>query len=141
MPIGTVPIYEALNRVKKLEDLNIDVYLEVIEEQAQQGVDYFTIHAGVLIQYVPHGGQAHHRHRQPRRRDPGAVDDPASQAELPLRELRPHHEDDGEVRRELLAGRRPASRLHRGRQRRGAVCRAEDAGRADQDRPGRATCR
>ena len=53
VPIGTVPIYEALNRVKKLEDLNIDVYLEVIEEQAQQGVDYFTIHAGVLIQYVP----------------------------------------------------------------------------------------
>ena len=37
VPIGTVPIYEALNRVKKLEDLNIDVYLEVIEEQAQQG--------------------------------------------------------------------------------------------------------
>jgi phosphomethylpyrimidine synthase len=53
VPIGTVPIYEALARVKKLEDLNIDLYLEVIEEQAQQGVDYFTIHAGVLIQYVP----------------------------------------------------------------------------------------
>src|ERR1700723_3185650 len=53
VPIGTVRIYEALNRVKKLEDLNIDVYLEVIEEQAQQGVDYFTVHAGVLIQYVP----------------------------------------------------------------------------------------
>src|ERR1700726_3445637 len=53
VPIGTVPIYEALNRVKKLEDLNIDLYLEVIEEQAQQGVDYFTVHAGVLIQYVP----------------------------------------------------------------------------------------
>src|ERR1700743_87054 len=53
VPIGTVPIYEALNRVKKLEDLNIDLYLEVLEEQAQQGVDYFTIHAGVLIQYVP----------------------------------------------------------------------------------------
>ena len=53
VPIGTIPIYEALNRVKKLEDLNIDVYLEVIEEQAQQGVDYFTVHAGVLIQYVP----------------------------------------------------------------------------------------
>jgi len=53
VPIGTVPIYEALQRVKKLEDLNIDLYLEVIEEQAQQGVDYFTIHAGVLIQYVP----------------------------------------------------------------------------------------
>jgi phosphomethylpyrimidine synthase len=53
VPIGTVPIYEALARVKRLEDLNIDVYLEVIEEQAQQGVDYFTVHAGVLIQYVP----------------------------------------------------------------------------------------
>jgi phosphomethylpyrimidine synthase len=53
VPIGTVPIYEALNRVKRLEDLNIDVYLEVIEEQAEQGVDYFTVHAGVLIQYLP----------------------------------------------------------------------------------------
>jgi phosphomethylpyrimidine synthase len=53
VPIGSVPIYEALNRVKRLEDLNIDVYLEVIEEQAEQGVDYFTVHAGVLIQYVP----------------------------------------------------------------------------------------
>ena len=91
VPIGTVPLYEALSRVKKVEDLNIDLYLEVIEEQAQQGVDYFTIHAGVLIQYVPLVSQAHHRHRQPRRRHHGAVDDRAPQAELPLRELRPHH--------------------------------------------------
>ncbi len=53
VPIGTVPLYEALNRVKRLEDLNIDVYLEVIEEQAKQGVDYFTIHAGVLVEYIP----------------------------------------------------------------------------------------
>jgi phosphomethylpyrimidine synthase len=53
VPIGTVPIYEALNRVRRVEDLTIDLYLEVIEEQAQQGVDYFTIHAGVLIQYLP----------------------------------------------------------------------------------------
>ncbi len=53
VPIGTVPLYEALQRVKRVEDLNIDLYLEVIEEQAQQGVDYFTVHAGVLIQYVP----------------------------------------------------------------------------------------
>src|SRR5437899_7338374 len=53
VPIGTVPIHEALSRVKRVEDLNIDMYLEVIEEQAQQGVDYFTIHAGVLIQYIP----------------------------------------------------------------------------------------
>lgn len=53
VPIGTVPIYEALARVRRVEDLNINVMLEVIEEQAQQGVDYMTIHAGVLVQHVP----------------------------------------------------------------------------------------
>jgi len=53
VPIGTVPIYEAIARVKRVEDLNADVMLEVIEEQAAQGVDYMTIHAGVLIQYLP----------------------------------------------------------------------------------------
>ncbi|MGZ4825161.1 MAG: phosphomethylpyrimidine synthase ThiC, partial [Terriglobales bacterium] len=53
VPIGTVPIYEAIARVKRLEDLNADIMLEVIEEQAAQGVDYMTIHAGVLIQYLP----------------------------------------------------------------------------------------
>jgi phosphomethylpyrimidine synthase len=53
VPIGTVPIYEALARVRRVEDLNIGVMLEVIEEQAEQGVDYMTIHAGVLVQYVP----------------------------------------------------------------------------------------
>jgi phosphomethylpyrimidine synthase len=54
VPIGTVPIYEALERVQgKVEDLNLALYLEVLEEQAQQGVDYFTIHAGVLLRYVP----------------------------------------------------------------------------------------
>src|SRR5512143_3434161 len=53
VPIGTVPIYEAIARVKRVEDLNAAVMLEVIEEQAAQGVDYMTIHAGVLIQYLP----------------------------------------------------------------------------------------
>src|SRR5438270_12938255 len=53
VPIGTVPIYEAITRVKRVEDLNIGVMLEVIEEQAEQGVDYMTIHAGVLVQYLP----------------------------------------------------------------------------------------
>ena len=48
VPIGTVPIYEALSRVKRTEDLTIGLMLEVIEEQAEQGVDYMTIHAGVL---------------------------------------------------------------------------------------------
>src|SRR5438876_9680886 len=53
VPIGTVPIYEAVPRVKRIEDLSADLMLEVIEEQAAQGVDYMTIHAGVLIQYLP----------------------------------------------------------------------------------------
>jgi phosphomethylpyrimidine synthase len=53
VPIGTVPIYEGLSRVRRVEDLTADIMLEVIEEQAEQGVDYMTIHAGVLIQHVP----------------------------------------------------------------------------------------
>ena len=53
VPIGTVPIYEAVSRVKRIEDLTADLMLEVIEEQAEQGVDYMTIHAGVLIEYLP----------------------------------------------------------------------------------------
>src|SRR6266496_2368149 len=53
VPIGTVPLYEAVSRVKRIEDLNTDIMLEVIAEQGEQGVDYMTIHAGVLIQYLP----------------------------------------------------------------------------------------
>ncbi|HAX45063.1 MAG TPA: phosphomethylpyrimidine synthase ThiC [Bryobacteraceae bacterium] len=53
VPVGTVPIYEALSRVRRVEDLTASVMLEVIEEQAQQGVDYMTIHAGVLVQHIP----------------------------------------------------------------------------------------
>ena len=54
IPIGTVPIYEALTRVAgKIADLRWPVMRDVIQEQAEQGVDYMTIHAGVLIQYVP----------------------------------------------------------------------------------------
>jgi phosphomethylpyrimidine synthase len=52
VPIGTVPIYEALERVKRPEDLSIGLLLEVIEEQALQGVDYMTIHAGVLLEHL-----------------------------------------------------------------------------------------
>jgi phosphomethylpyrimidine synthase len=53
VPIGTVPIYEALSRVRRTEDLSIELMLEVIEEQAEQGVDYMTIHAGVLREFLP----------------------------------------------------------------------------------------
>jgi len=54
VPIGTVPIYQALEKVKgKAEELTIDVFLETLREQCEQGVDYFTIHAGVLLRYIP----------------------------------------------------------------------------------------
>jgi phosphomethylpyrimidine synthase len=54
VPIGTVPIYQALEKVGgKAEDLSFEVFLDTLVEQAQQGVDYFTIHAGVLLRYIP----------------------------------------------------------------------------------------
>jgi phosphomethylpyrimidine synthase len=52
-PLGTVPIYEAIERVEKVEDLTADLFFEVIEEQAQDGVDFMTIHAGLLLEHVP----------------------------------------------------------------------------------------
>jgi phosphomethylpyrimidine synthase len=54
VPIGTVPIYQALEKVGgKAEELTWDLYRDTLIEQAEQGVDYFTIHAGVLLRYVP----------------------------------------------------------------------------------------
>jgi phosphomethylpyrimidine synthase len=54
VPIGTVPIYQALEKVGgKAEDLTWEIYRDTLIEQAEQGVDYFTVHAGVLLRYVP----------------------------------------------------------------------------------------
>jgi len=54
VPIGTVPIYQALEKVNgKPEDLTWEVYRDTLIEQAEQGVDYFTIHAGVLLRFIP----------------------------------------------------------------------------------------
>jgi phosphomethylpyrimidine synthase len=54
VPIGTVPIYQALQKVGGVpEELNFELFMETLEEQARQGVDYFTIHAGVLLEYIP----------------------------------------------------------------------------------------
>jgi phosphomethylpyrimidine synthase len=54
VPIGTVPIYQALEKVDgKAADLSWEVYRETLIEQCEQGVDYFTVHAGVLLRYVP----------------------------------------------------------------------------------------
>ncbi len=54
VPVGTVPIYQALEKVEgRAEDLTWDIYRDTLIEQAEQGVDYFTIHAGVLLRYIP----------------------------------------------------------------------------------------
>ncbi len=53
VPIGTVPIYQALESVSRVEDLTIEHLLATIEKQAQQGVDYMTIHAGTLLRHIP----------------------------------------------------------------------------------------
>src|SRR6202012_3755182 len=54
VPIGTVPIYQALEKVNgKAEDLTWELFRDTLIEQAEQGVDYFTIHAGVLLRFVP----------------------------------------------------------------------------------------
>src|SRR4029453_4818680 len=54
VPIGTVPIYQALEKVGGVaEDLTWEIYRDTLIEQAEQGVDYFTVHAGVLLEYVP----------------------------------------------------------------------------------------
>jgi phosphomethylpyrimidine synthase len=53
VPVGTVPIYQAIQQVKKVEDLSERDMLDMIEHQAKQGVDYMTIHAGILRDYIP----------------------------------------------------------------------------------------
>ena len=54
VPVGTVPIYQALEKVNGVaEDLTWDIFRETLVEQAEQGVDYFTIHAGVRLPFIP----------------------------------------------------------------------------------------
>ena len=142
MPIGTVPIYQALEKVGGVaEDLTWEIYRDTLIEQAEQGVDYFTVHAGVLLRYVPltanrvtgivsRGGSimakwclAHHKESFLYTRFRG--------------DLRDH----GGVRRLVLAGRRAPARQHRRRERRGPVRRAADPGRAEPRSRGSTTCR
>ena len=53
VPIGTVPIYQIIQNVKDVGDITPQMMLDMVEHQAQQGVDYMTIHAGVLLEYLP----------------------------------------------------------------------------------------
>ena len=132
------------------KSLTWEVYRDTVIEQAEQGVDYMTVHAGVLLRYVAADRLASDRHRQPGRLDHGRLVPGPPPGELPLHPLRGAVRDPGRLRRRLLARRRAAARVGRRRQRRGPAGRAAHARRADRDglgprRPGhdrrtRATC-
>ena len=126
VPIGTVPIYQALEKVDgKAEDLTWEIYRDTLIEQAEQGVDYFTIHAGVLLRYIP----------MTAKRMTGIVSRGGSiMAKWCLAHhkesfLYTHFEDICEIMKaydvSFSARRRPAARLGLRRQRRGADGRAE----------------
>ena len=138
VPIGTVPIYQALEKVGgKAEELTWEIYRDTLIEQCEQGVDYFTIHAGVRLPLHPADREPRHRHRLARRLDHGQMVPGASQGELPLHALRARSARScARYDVSVLARRRPAPGLDRRRQRRGAVRRAGDPGRAHQDRAG-----
>ncbi len=85
MPIGTVPIYQALEKVDgDPVKLDWEVYKDTLIEQCEQGVDYFTIHAGVRLGYIHLTADRGHRHRVARRLDHGQMVPGASPRELPL---------------------------------------------------------
>ena len=137
VPIGTVPIYQALEKVNgKAEDLTWEIYRDTLIEQCEQGVDYITVHAGVLLRYVPLTAKRKTGIVSPRRLDHGRVVPGAPPGELPLHALRRDLRAARAVRRHLLPRRRAAPGLHRRRQRRGAVRRAAHPRRAHRDRLG-----
>jgi phosphomethylpyrimidine synthase len=80
VPIGTVPIYSMIIG-RRIENLTIEMVLETLEHQAQQGVDYFTIHAGVLHEHLQYVRDRSDRDRQPRRLTAGQMDDSPQQTE------------------------------------------------------------
>ena len=131
VPIGTVPIYQALEKVNgEANALTWEIFRDTVIEQCEQGVDYMTIHAGVLLRYVPltanrvtgivsRGGSimagwclAHH------------------QENFLVHALRRAVRNFRQVRRRVLPRRRAAARRDGGRQRRGAVRRTGHPGRA-----------
>ncbi len=115
VPIGTVPIYQALEKVGgKAEELTWEIFRDTLIEQAEQGVDYFTIHAGVRLPYIPLTANTHDRNSKSRWIDHGEVVSRASRREFSLHALPRDLRNHGRLRRFVLAGRWSASRFDRG---------------------------
>ena len=142
VPIGTVPIYQALEKVNgDPTALTWEVYRDTVIEQAEQGVDYMTVHAGVLLRYIPLTVNRVTGIVVAGRLDHGGLVPGPPRRDLPLHPLRRAVRDPGPLRRDVLPRRRAAARLDRRRQRRGPVRRAAHARRADQDRRKPMACR
>jgi len=91
-------------RSMAIPSTRLGVYKDTLIEQCEQGVDYFTIHAGVRLPYIHLTGQPRHRHRLARWLDHGQVVPGASQGEFPLYALRRDLRPDAEIRRLVLLG-------------------------------------
>ncbi len=98
VPIGTVPIYQALEKVNgRAEDLTWELFRDTLIEQAEQGVDYFTIHAGVLLRFVPMTASRMTGIVSARRQHHGQVVSRASSGKFPLHALGRHLRHHGRV--------------------------------------------
>ena len=104
VPIGTVPIYQALEKVAgKAEELTWEVFRDTLIEQAEQGVDYFTIHAGVRLPLHPVDREARDRHCLARRFDHRQMVSCASRRQLHLHAFPRNLRDHARLRRVVLA--------------------------------------
>ena len=137
VPIGTVPIYQMLEELGgEIEDMRPQHFLDMVEHQAQQGVDYMTVHCGVMLEHLHLTMGAGHRHRQPRRLADRQMDDDPPPAKSALHAFRRPLRHHARVRRHLEPRRRAAARLDRRCQRRRPIRRAQGAGRTDRARLG-----
>ncbi len=112
VPIGTVPIYQALEKVGgKAEELTWEIFRDTLIEQAEQGVDYFTIHAGVRLALHSADCTTDDRNRESWRIDHGEVVSGPSRREFSLHALSRDLRNHGCVRRFVFAGRWSAARF------------------------------
>jgi phosphomethylpyrimidine synthase len=133
VPIGTVPIYQALEKVNgKAEDLTWETLPRHPHRAGRAGRRLLHHPRRRAAALRPHDRLPHDRHRQPRRQHHGQVVPRPSQGKLPLHPLGRHLRHHGRLRRLLLHRRRPAPRLHRRRQRQSPVRRTRSPGRAHQ---------